>query len=225
MTNYQDLQDKLFQTDLKFTQELQRVTNENMILKQELQSAMQHTSGIPQSGGASSATLSVPAQTTSTLPSPVSSSSVSVPISTQVVSSSSHLSNDLQLQMMALLSETFSKLTTVLTDTKASDSKTEWPKFNREVKKFRAWYLAILAQLSLAPWSELYNADTHALVATTTNTTLNGKLYAKIITCLEGQVLQNMVSWKHLRANGLLLLKDLVQTYRPKKQGSWSNCS
>jgi hypothetical protein len=90
MTNYQDLQDKLFQTDLKFTQELQRVTNENMILKQELQSAMQHTSGIPQSGGASSATLSVPAQTTSTLPSPVSSSSVSVPISTQVVSSSSH---------------------------------------------------------------------------------------------------------------------------------------
>ncbi|MFN9981499.1 MAG: hypothetical protein ACK53Y_16360, partial [bacterium] len=66
--------------------------------------------------------------------------------------------------------------------------------FNREVKKFRAWYLAILAQLSLAPWSELYNADTHALVATTTNTTLNGKLYAKIITCLEGQVLQNMLS-------------------------------
>ena len=194
MTNYQDLQDKLVQTDLKFTQELQRVTNENMILKQELQSAMQHTSGIPQSGGASSATLWVPAQTTSTLPSPVSSSSVSVPISTQVVSSSSHLSNDLQLQMMALLSETFSKLTTVLTDTKASDSKTKWPKFNREVKKFRTWYLAILAQLSLAPWSELYNADTHALVATTTNTTLNGKLYAKIITCLEGQVLQNMVS-------------------------------
>jgi lysophospholipase L1-like esterase len=46
---------------------------------------------------------------------------------------------------------------------------------------------------------------------------LNGKLYAKLITCLDGQVLQNMVSRKHLRGNGLHLLGDLVQTYRPKQ--------
>jgi len=119
--------------------------------------------------------------------------------------------------MMTLLLETFSKLTTVIADTKTSDSKTEWPKFGGDVKKFCAWYLAVLAQLSLAPWSELYNATSYDLVATTANNNLNGKLYAKNIICLEGQVLQNMVSRKHLRANGLLLLKDLVQTYRPKQ--------
>ena len=53
-------------------------------------------------------------------------------------------------------------------------------------------------------------------IVLTMNITLNEKLYAKVLTCLEGQVLQNMVSHKHLCADGLALLQELVQTYRPK---------
>jgi hypothetical protein len=72
-----------------------------------------------------------------------------------------------------------------------------------------------MAQLSLPPWLDLYDSSKHDIVSSTMNTTLNGKLYAKLLTCLEGQVLQNMVSQKHLRGNGILLLKDLSQTYHP----------
>jgi len=217
MTNYQDLQEKLVQTELKFSQELQRLTTENRVLKQEIHSVMQNTLSTSRSGDTSATTILVPTQAGSASTSTVPPVSASVPTSSPAVSSASNSSNDVQLQMMTLLSEAFSKLITVIIDTKTSDSKTEWLKFGGDVKKFRAWYLAILAQLSLAPWSELYNAASHDLVATTAKNNLNGKLYAKIITCLEGQVLQNMVSRKHLRANGLLLLKDLVQTYRPKQ--------
>jgi hypothetical protein len=45
---------------------------------------------------------------------------------------------------------------------------------------------------------------------------LNGKLYAKLLVSLEGQALQSLVARKHLRANGLLLLREMVQTYKPK---------
>jgi len=33
---------------------------------------------------------------------------------------------------------------------------------------------------------------------------------------LEGQVLQDIITCLHLRANGILLLQELVQTYQPK---------
>jgi hypothetical protein len=45
---------------------------------------------------------------------------------------------------------------------------------------------------------------------------LNEKLYAKLLISLEGQVLQDVVTRSHLCANGVLLLQELVQTYRPK---------
>ncbi len=48
------------------------------------------------------------------------------------------------------------------------------------------------------------------------NVSLNRKLYAKLLVCLEGQALQDVVSRSHLCANGLLLLQGLVQSYRPK---------
>lgn len=70
-----------------------------------------------------------------------------------------------------------------------------------------------MAQLSLPPWKSLYNPATNYIVKTTT---LNGRLYAKLLISLEGVALQNVVSRTHLRANGLLLLQDLVQTYKPK---------
>jgi hypothetical protein len=75
--------------------------------------------------------------------------------------------------------------------------------------------LAILAQMSLSPWNEFYNATTNLLVLSAMNPQLNERLYVKLLLCLEGQALQDMVSQKHLRANGLLLLMELSQTYCP----------
>jgi hypothetical protein len=114
-----------------------------------------------------------------------------------------------------LLSESFSKLSNVLSE-KKDDTKANWPKFSGDQKKFRTWYLAIMAQLSLSPWKDLYDPVTNNVVKTTTNDGLNGKLYAKLLLSLEGSVLQNVVSRTHLRANGVLLLQDLVKTYKPR---------
>jgi hypothetical protein len=62
----------------------------------------------------------------------------------------SNASQDFQSQMLTLLTETFSKLSNATTD------KAEWPKFNGDSKKCRAWYLAVKAQVSLSPWLELF---------------------------------------------------------------------
>jgi hypothetical protein len=101
----------------------------------------------------------------------------------------------------------------VALDGKTSDSKSEWPKFQGDPKKFRGWHLAILAQLSIPPWKEFYDPVVNYVVTTTSNTALNEKLYAKLLTCLEGAVLQNMVSRKQLRADGVSLLHELTQTF------------
>jgi hypothetical protein len=98
---------------------------------------------------------------------------------------------------------------------KNTESKSDWPKFAGDVKKFRSWYLSIVAQVSLPPWNEFYDATMNNIVSTTSNVTLNGKLYSKLLLALESTALQNMVSRKHLRANGLALLRELVQTYKP----------
>jgi hypothetical protein len=76
--------------------------------------------------------------------------------------------------------------------------------------------MAILTQISLPPWKELYDPVSKDVVSSTTNTLLNKKLYAKLLLALDGTAFQNIVNREHLRANGLLLLQDLVQTYRPK---------
>jgi hypothetical protein len=73
-----------------------------------------------------------------------------------------------------------------------------------------------MTQLSLSPWSALYDPVQNTVVATTTDTSLNSKFYAKLIASLEGQALQNMVARKHIRANGILLLCELQQMYQPK---------
>jgi hypothetical protein len=126
------------------------------------------------------------------------------------------LSNDVfQAQMFQLLNDTFSKLSTALTDSK-HDGKSEWPKFSGDILKFKEWYLAIMAQLSLPPWNILYDSVKNDIVQSTSNSQLNGKLYAKLLVCLEGQAMKNMISRKHLRANGLLLLQELHQMYKPK---------
>jgi hypothetical protein len=73
-----------------------------------------------------------------------------------------------------------------------------------------------MAQLSLPPWQELYNSTLNDTVQVTSNTVLNGKLYAKLLVSLEGPALQSIVSHKYLWANGLLLLHELTQTYKHK---------
>lgn len=98
---------------------------------------------------------------------------------------------------------------------KSNDVKSDWPKFAGDPKQFRSWYLAIIAQISLPPWQELYDTTKHDVVTVTLNVNLNGKLFAKLLLSLEGTASQNIISRSHLRANGILLLKELVQTYHP----------
>jgi len=98
---------------------------------------------------------------------------------------------------------------------KGTESKVEWPKFSGDSKLFKAWYLAIVAQISIPPWKELYDASTRDVVKTTSNTALNQKLYAKLLTCLEGTALQSIVARSHLHSDGLQVLQDLTATHRP----------
>ena len=94
----------------------------------------------------------------------------------------------------------------------------DWSKFSGDSKKFRSWHMAILTQISLPPWKELYDPVRKDIVLSMSNTLINEKLYAKLILALDGSAFQNIVHREHLRANGLLLLQDLVQTYHPKKR-------
>ena len=112
------------------------------------------------------------------------------------------------------MTESFSKLSTVIVESK-QDSKSEWPKISGEHKKFQDWYWAIKTHVSLPPWNEFYDSGLNDVVSTTTNSTLNGKLYSKLILSLEGKALKHAVSRKHLWADGLLLLHELVKTYKP----------
>jgi len=132
-------------------------------------------------------------------PSPVSSGSNMFPNLTLVTGTASPnivpMTNagslDVLPQMMLMLTESFSKLSTVLGD-RTQETKSDWPKFSGNMKKFRAWYLSIMAQISLPPWQEF--ATKNDIMPTTTNSVLNGKLYAKLIVALEGQALQDVIS-------------------------------
>ncbi|MFN9980090.1 MAG: hypothetical protein ACK53Y_09265, partial [bacterium] len=83
-----------------------------------------------------------------------------------------------------MLTESFSKLTTVLVENKTQDTKLYWPKFSGDAKKFRSWYLSIMALISIPPWNEFYDASRNDIVLANTNVSLNGKLYAKLISVL-----------------------------------------
>jgi hypothetical protein len=210
MSSIQDMQRQLVQTDLKFSTALEKITEENDRFKQEIRNEVQLLHQ-PASNTSTSVTNSVnPTLNISSTHSPP---SVPTSVASQPVSTVDP--QDLQTQMMALLTTTFSKLTTVMAENKSTETKSDWPKFGGDTKKFKHWYLAIVAQLSLTPWKEFYDSSTNSILPVTTNTTLNEKLYAKLLLCLEGQVFQDMISRKHLRGNGLLLLSELSQTYRP----------
>jgi hypothetical protein len=154
--------------------------------------------------GQSSPVASVPSISTTSL--------TQVPTPQSIADSSSA---DLQTQMMLLLSESFTKLSTTLGEQK-QDTKADWHKFSGDCKKFRGWYLGIMAHISLPPWKDLYDPVRNDVVTSTSNALLNGKLYSKILLSLDGMAYQNFVLCKHLRADGIRLLQEWVQTYKPK---------
>ena len=90
-----------------------------------------------------------------------------VPPSSPVQDANITSSSDPRTQMMLLFANSFSKFSMVLTDNQETlvklsialtdkyDSKAEWPKFSGDQKKFRAWYLAIMAQILLPPLGSL----------------------------------------------------------------------
>ncbi len=201
LCNYQHLQDQLTKT----ANDIQRLTQENETFRSEIRRELENV--LPCS--------SLPAATT-VVPVPSVPTLTSNPDMQSSVVSSTSPPGDFQTQMLLMLNETFSKLSTALTDNKSADTKSEWPKFSGDPKKFRTWYLAIMTQLSVAPWSSLYDPVSNMAVSSTTDASLNSKLYAKLISSLEGQALQNMVARKHVRTNGLLLLRELQHMYKPR---------
>jgi hypothetical protein len=209
MDTIKDLRHQLLQNDLKYTAELQKLSQENETFQQKILADVQRSNLGSVTGPVSTQVL-IHNLTSPTAVSPTITSS-----GLSSTSSPDSSSQDFQQQMMTMLNATFTKLTTVMTESKAIDSKSDWPKFAGDMKKIKHWYLAIVDQLSLTPWKEFYDSTNNTFVKTTGNTALNEKLYAKLLLCLEGQVFQDMVSRKHLRANGLLLLSELSQTYRP----------
>ena len=188
VVGHQDLQSQLISHNLHLREELQKVKEENEKFRQEIRAEL------------SSTTSTQPVVSSSVIPTV----STSVPIVNQVLptggTSSSYNSADFQQQMLTVLNDTFSKLSTVISDTssilqdtksaisesKSSEAKTEWTKFSGDPKKFRQWYLSIMAQSSIAPWQPLYDPTTNSVVTATVNSALNGKLYAKVIGALEG---------------------------------------
>jgi len=182
MSSIHDIQHQLVQTDLNFSMALAQMSEKNVKFKWEIRAEVQRSdSTIASSSDLSSSTAPVLGNI-----SPVLSSSVSPPV--PLMQNTLINSQDFQNQMLTMLNATFSKLTTIVSNTKTNKTKLDWPKFNGDTKKFKHWYLAIVAQLSLAPWKEFYDFNTNTIVKASSNTSLNKKLYAKLLLCLKGQV-------------------------------------
>ena len=213
---FKALSNKLMSETTKISREFQKVTVVHDRFKQEVRDELDELRRLVLQGNHS---LSHPSNQVVPDMSQSSSSRVSLDnnnLATPIVSPelTSVSSQDMQTMMM-MMTESYSKLSTAFAEDK-SDPKSEWPKFSGEAKKFWAWYLGIMTQLSLPPWLELYDSSKHNIVESTSNSSLNGKLYSKIVLALEGPAYKNFISRKHLRANGLLFLQEMVQTYKPR---------
>jgi len=222
----QSIEEKIIKNEMKLSDDFRKIVQENEDFKTDIRAELDGLRNLLNRYNITSNPNHLPPRTDFVTQSPniqdsgvspqaaVMPSTASIPSATST-SSILDMNMDPQTKMMMMLTETFAKLTTTLSD-KKDDTKSDWPKFSGDQKKFRPWYMAIMSQISLSPWRELYNPSTCEPVQTTTNTQLNAKLYAKLIVSLEGSAFQSIVTREHLRANGLLLLQDLVQTYRPK---------
>jgi len=135
MTNYQDIQQHLAQTDLWLSTDLAQIIQDNENFKNEIRQELL----LMGSSGSSVVTPVPPTSTPSGFtPNPpvVSPSSSAVPPIVASSSNSTTSSNDFQTQMMVLLNETFSKFTTVISDSKSADTKSDWRKFVGDMRKF-----------------------------------------------------------------------------------------
>jgi hypothetical protein len=222
LCNAKELQDQLSRNESKLTEEIARLKQDHEIFKQELcrevHSHQQGQCSNPQIVSPMSSSPVLPISNSSVLPqgsSQISPDTNSLLNSSTIVSTAGNNPEVFQAQMLQMLNDTFSKLSTVLVDSKI-ETKSEWPKFSGEISKFKDWYLGIMAQLSLPPWNLLYDPLRNDVVSSTSNSSLNGKLYAKLLVCLEGQAMKTMISRKHLRANGIMLLQELHNMYKPK---------
>jgi hypothetical protein len=220
-------QQELQKQNAQLASELQKVIADADQFKQEIRAellSVQNSGSTLSSSHPPSSLPLLPAGQGGTVFGSISSPSAVPPVSSMMgsISSSDPPSGDFQKQLLTMLNNTFAQLTTVINDTKTvlgdkgSDTKMEWPKFSGDTKKFRAWYLGIMSQIAISPWKDLYDQSSNNVVKHTTNTTLNGKLYAKIISALEGQAFQHMVARPHIRGNGILLLQELHQMYKPR---------
>ncbi len=217
-TQVHSIQDQIVKNNQNISQDFQRVGQENEIFKVDIWAELDGIRTLLGQHQISSNPDSVQSSISASNLSPpvVMSSSVTTPVIASLSPSIAPASSsNFQTQMMQLFTDSFTKLSTVLAD-KKEDTKMEWPKFSGDPKKFRSWHLAILTQISLPPWKELYDPTCRDIVSSTSNLSLNEKFYAKLLLALDGPAFQNIVNREHLRADGLLLLQDLVDTYRPK---------
>jgi len=214
----QSIIDHQADNDLK----LQSVLQDNESFKRDVKLELESLRSILVKPEISVPTSSPPSTTTSAVVQSQSSgvtsnSSPHVPLNNTTVNMIPQASGsqDSTNQVMLMLADSFSKLSTMMGQEKSNDMKYEWPKFAGDSKNFKAWYLAIIAQLSLPQWQDLYDISRKDVVKNTSNGTLNSKLYAKLITCLEGSALQSIVARTHLHSDGISVLHDLYQTHRP----------
>jgi len=165
------LQDQSVQNELRF----QTVIQENEEFKRSVRSELDQlktmlassvpavlpksepssvlSSGSNVSLGNSSSTLPLDSNTQAL------SSGTSTTLSSSLPSSSTNTSSSIDNQVMLMLAESFSKLSSVLVVDKGTESKVEWPKFSGDSKLFKAWYLAIVAQISIPPWKVACSGD------------------------------------------------------------------
>jgi hypothetical protein len=157
MMNHQDVQDQLIPHDLKPNAALQKVVYDNEVFKQEvceelcnLQTELSSSNTTPASKLKCASSIQINKD-------PTHSGSSVVLNATPVSPCQSTNTMDFQDQTLVMSNDTFSKLSTVITDNK-NDFKSEWLKCSGDSKKFCSWYLAIMAQLSFHPWQELYDS-------------------------------------------------------------------
>ncbi len=66
--------------------------------------------------------------------------------------------------MMLIMTEVFLNLIAVFTETKNTDLKADWPIVDGTKNKLGSWYLTILSQVTVPPWSELYDTMSNDLM-------------------------------------------------------------
>ncbi len=176
---FEALSAKFTSETTKLSKNFQTVADEHDLFKQEvlaeldyLQKLVLHQS-LPKVNGKEEMNDNEKLPSSSpVVPSVITSSGNNISTTTAFASTSSQ---DLQQQMMMMMTESFTKLSMAISESK-QDVKTEWPKFGVDSRKFRSWYLGIMTQLALSPWQDLYDPVQQNVVTTTQNSSLNAKL-------------------------------------------------